>query len=275
MTTKVEITHVVSRRATDSATKVLKQAAKDFPEPVATQVQQVLITDMPLEKKIEAVQKALQSAGPMTPAAELAGKRISDTLRTGSTEADLLQKHVQQKIYTGHGIRSEASAIQVYASRLKRNVREDTKFHVKTLSVVACKRQVSIGGRVDGIAMCEGEEILVEIKNRMKRLFANAPLYEQVQTQALLQILGLERGELVQCLRGSATDQDLEMEVLPFVKDQVLWTEQLEPKILDYFLLFDSFLDNGDMMHSFLACKSDEAAKAKLVSEWLCLPPPA
>jgi hypothetical protein len=39
-----------------------------------------------------------------------------------------------------------------------------------------------------------------------------------IHIQALLQILGLERGELVQCLRGSATDQDLEMEVLPFVK---------------------------------------------------------
>ena len=27
------------------------------------------------------------------------------------------------------------------------------------------------------------------------------------------------------------------------LQDQVLWTEQFEPKILDYFLLFDSFLD--------------------------------
>jgi len=35
--------------------------------------------------------------------------------------------------------------------------------------------------------------------------------------QVLLEILGLERGELVQCLRGTSAD-DLQMQVLPFQK---------------------------------------------------------
>jgi hypothetical protein len=135
---------------------------------------------------------------------------------------------------------------------------------------LACKREVLIGGKVDGIATCQGEDILVEVKNRMKRLFAEAPIYEKVQTQALLEILGLERGELVQCLRFQ---EELQMQVLPFSKDKVMWKEQLEPKILDFCLLFDSFLDNGDMMRNFLACKTDERAKEKLVLDWLDCPP--
>ena len=32
-------------------------------------------------------------------------------------------------------------------------------------------------------------------------------------------------------------------------------------------------MQNDDMKRSFLACKADEDAKAKLVSEWLHLPP--
>ena len=43
---------------------------------------------------------------------------------------------------------------------------------------------------------------------------------------------------------------------------------ELEPKILDFCVLFDSFLDNDDMMQSLLACKGDDEAKAALVSGW-------
>eukprot|EP00802_Teleaulax_amphioxeia_P004720 Tamp_04724.p1 GENE.Tamp_04724~~Tamp_04724.p1 ORF type:complete len:261 (-),score=81.88 Tamp_04724:2406-3089(-) len=223
---------------------------------------------MPMDKKIAAVQHALQSGGPMSAEAESAGNKIVATLSAANAESVLIQQHVQREIYTGHGTRSEAPAIQVYASRYQREVREDARFLIKPLSALACKRQVLIGGKVDGIATCEGEEILVEVKNRMKRLFAEAPIYERVQTQVLLEILGLERGELVQCLRGTSAD-DLQMQVLPFQKDKVMWTEQLEPKILDFCLLFDSFLDNGDMMRSLLACKADDMAKEKLVQDWL------
>ena len=264
---QVAITDAVSKRATESAKKALKRADRDFAAPVKAQMQKVLAAKLPLDKKAAAVEEALQSGGPLTPAAEAAGKGISETLSTAKSETVLIQQHVQREIYTGHGIRSEAPAIQMYASRFNRLVREDTRFRVKPLAALACKRQVLIGGRVDGIASCEGEEILVEVKNRMKRLFSEAPLYEQVQTQALLQILGLQRGELVQCLRGSGQGA-LEMQVLPFTKDSVMWTEQLEPKILDFCVLFDSFLDNDDMMQSLLACKGDDEAKAALVSGW-------
>ena len=51
------------------------------------------------------------------------------------------------------------------------------------------KKQVLIGGRVDAIATCDGQQILVEIKNRMKRFFAEVPLYEKVQTQVKGKIL--------------------------------------------------------------------------------------
>ncbi len=42
---------------------------------------------------------------------------------------------------------------------------------------------------MDAIATCDGQQILVEIKNRMKRFFAEVPLYEKVQTQVKGKIL--------------------------------------------------------------------------------------
>jgi hypothetical protein len=265
---KMAISSRVSKRATREAHKVLKRAEKELSEPVKAQVEKVLSADLPLERKMTAIQQAFQSGGPLTAAAEVAGNAISETLQAAQSEAVLIQKHVQREIYTGHGIRSEAPMIQVYASRFERQVREDTRFLVKPLPLLACKRQILIGGRVDGIASCDGEDILVEVKTRMKRLFPQTPLYEQVQTQTLLEILGLQRGELVQCLRG-ASRGEIEMNVLPFSKDNVLWNEELKPMISNFSLLFDSFLDNGDMMQSLLACKSDDAAKEKLVADWL------
>ena len=269
-TAKQVIANTVSKRAIKTATQVLKEAGQEFARPVQVHVQQVLGADLPMDKKVAAVRHALQSGGDMSPEAQKAGNKIVDTLSTASAEAVLIQQHVQREIYTGHGTRSEAPAIQVYARRYHRDVREETRFRIKPLTALACKREVLIGGKVDGIATCQGEDILVEVKNRMKRLFAEAPIYEKVQTQALLEILGLERGELVQCLRFQ---EELQMQVLPFSKDKVMWKEQLEPKILDFCLLFDSFLDNGDMMRNFLACKTDERAKEKLVLDWLGCPP--
>ena len=269
-TAKQVIANTVSKRAIKTATQVLKEAGQELARPVKVHVQQVLGADLPMDKKVAAVRHALQSGGDMSPEAQKAGNKIVDTLSTASAEAVLIQQHVQREIYTGHGTRSEAPAIQVYARRYHRDVREETRFRIKPLTALACKREVLIGGKVDGIATCQGEDILVEVKNRMKRLFAEAPIYEKVQTQALLEILGLERGELVQCLRFQ---EELQMQVLPFSKDKVMWKEQLEPKILDFCLLFDSFLDNGDMMRNFLACKTDERAKEKLVLDWLDCPP--
>ena len=269
-TAKQVIANTVSKRAIKTATQVLKEAGQDFARPVKMHVQQVLGAELPMDKKVAAVRHALQSGGDMSPEAQKAGNKIVDTLSIASAEAVLIQQHVQREIYTGHGTRSEAPAIQVYARRYHRDVREETRFRIKPLTALACKREVLIGGKVDGIATCQGEDILVEVKNRMKRLFAEAPIYEKVQTQALLEILGLERGELVQCLRFQ---EELQMQVLPFSKDKVMWKEQLEPKILDFCLLFDSFLDNGDMMRNFLACKTDERAKEKLVLDWLDCPP--
>ena len=273
-TAKQVIANTVSKRAIKTATQVLKEAGQDFARPVKMHVQQVLGAELPMDKKVAAVRHALQSGGDMSSEAQKAGNKIVDTLSIASAEAVLIQQHVQREIYTGHGTRSEAPAIQVYARRYHRVVREETRFRIKPLTALACKREVLIGGKVDGIATCQGEDILVEVKNRMKRLFAEAPIYEKVQTQALLEILGLERGELVQCLRYSVFGQEeLQMQVLPFSKDKVMWKEQLEPKILDFCLLFDSFLDNGDMMRNFLACKTDERAKEKLVLDWLDCPP--
>ena len=252
-TAKQVIANTVSKRAIKTATQVLKEAGQELARPVKVHVQQVLGADLPMDKKVAAVRHALQSGGDMSPEAQKAGNKIVNTLSTASAEAVLIQQHV-------------------YARRYQRVVRKESRFRIKLLTAMVCKREVLIGGKVDGIATCQGEDILVEVKNRMKRLFAEAPMYEKVQTQALLEILGLERGELVQCLRGSASEE-LQMQVLPFSKDKVMWKEQLEPKILHFCLLFDSFLDNGDMMRSFLACKTDERAKEKLVLDWLCCPP--
>jgi hypothetical protein len=67
-------------------------------------VQDVLRASLPADKKATAVVEVLQRAGrvePLTPAVQAAGTAISETLLRASSEAGLIEEHLQREIYTG------------------------------------------------------------------------------------------------------------------------------------------------------------------------------
>lgn len=47
-------------------------------------------------------------------------------------------------------------------------------------------------GKIDRVEDVDGEAVIVEIKNRMKRLFNKVPDYEQIQVQTYMQIVNLQ-----------------------------------------------------------------------------------
>lgn len=47
-------------------------------------------------------------------------------------------------------------------------------------------------GKIDRVEDIDGEAVIVEIKNRMKRLFNKVPDYEQIQVQTYMQIVNLQ-----------------------------------------------------------------------------------
>ena len=82
------------------------------------------------------------------------------------------------------------------------------QFYTRPLSTP--KHQWIIGGRVDG--MIE-DDTLIEIKNRIYKLFYRLRDYEKIQIYAYLYILGITKAKLVENIaRKTTNDQGEEIE---------------------------------------------------------------
>jgi len=125
-----------------------------------------------------------------------------------------IQKHeitefVRTKIYTGHGIRTEDITSDRFANDENVILKKDETFY--RISICEFDEfDFEIVGRVDRIQECEdGSKILVEIKNRTKRLFRKVPEYENVQVQVYLQMLNLQKARLVEQYSGQIMSHDI------------------------------------------------------------------
>jgi nitrogen fixation protein len=81
---------------------------------------------------------------------------------------------------------------------------------------------INIRGKVDGIT----DDIIVETKNRTKRLFKWIPGYEQVQLEAYMFLTGLERALHIECY-------DNEQLKIDYEHNPEFWDECVK-KIVDY-----------------------------------------
>lgn len=90
-----------------------------------------------------------------------------------------------------------------------------------------------VGGKIDAID--EERTLLIEIKNRVNRLFYRVPFYEHVQVQAYLELLDLPKGILVECLKTAGADRGGEEEtavnVIDIHRDRALWVRDIVPKL--------------------------------------------
>lgn len=147
-------------------------------------------------------------------------------------DADALA-HVRSAIYTAHGARSEdatADALAAAGARLQR----DDAFHTLDVRTIN-KNQYVVVGRVDRIEATPDGPRLVEIKNRVNRLFNKVVGYENVQVQVYLQMLDLPRARLVEQHNGAIASHDVP-------RDDALWCDEILPKLQAFCEGFDNML---------------------------------
>jgi delta 1-pyrroline-5-carboxylate dehydrogenase len=114
---------------------------------------------------------------------------------SGLTHGELtqLQKHMKSKVSTQHGIKHEATALDMYTEQTRASVQKHTKVLEHTHN-----NQYKIRGKVDGIA----DEKVVEIKNRARRLFGKVVPYEYCQVQLYMHMLEKSEADLVESYNG-------------------------------------------------------------------------
>lgn len=149
------------------------------------------------------------------------------------------------------GTINEKSVIQFYSEKYNKNVISYTKFIRKELCVYKDIRW-SIGGKIDGLTE---DGIVIEIKNRIYKLFGTMRDYEKPQLQSYMYIMDHSKGHLVESLKRT---NSIEMNVIEENFDSEYWNNIVLSKLNNFIKLFHLFLDDIDLKTYILLSDDDD-----------------
>jgi hypothetical protein len=143
------------------------------------------------------------------------------------------------KTNTNFGTKYEGNSIDIYSQKTGNKVIRVEKFFFKKIGT---SNDINwyIGGKVDGITE---DKILIEVKNRTKKLFYNLRDYEKVQVLSYLKLLDLDMAHLVESLKNDRQ----EMNVIQIVFDTNFWKKEILNKIVLFIDFFNNFINNTEM----------------------------
>ena len=150
----------------------------------------------------------------------------SDPKLSQVQKAEVIE-HVRSKVSTTHGIRNEDQTADTVTEKEGARLSRDEAFYdldVCTIDGIP----FCVTGRVDRIEECpDGSRVLVEIKNRMNRLFRSVPEYENIQIQVYLRMLGLGRARLVEQYNTQVLSHDV-------TRDDAFWEGAILPGLKQF-----------------------------------------
>lgn len=136
------------------------------------------------EERLRTLAPEVQKLVHETIAESVAKETSSDdayTLATRRVPDVVVQEYMTRKVATRHGINNEAKTARQFG------VRSDETFYRHQLT-----EMVQLIGRIDG-RLEDDEDTIVEIKNRMNRLFNRIPEYEMVQVHVYMFLTGAQK----------------------------------------------------------------------------------
>ena len=186
-------------------------------------------------------------------------------------EKQLVEDVLKRNLYTNYGNAHELGVIEHLRTAVGIRCRQDDTFH-KQLGGYCNGIPWYIGGKIDAIS--EDGCTLIEIKNRVNHLFHSVPFYETVQVQTYLQLLGLQRGVLVECLKSSRQPRslatstlvhsgkgrdDMYINVIPIDRDDGLWHNQIMPKLAGFVDFLMKLIGDEELQDRYLTSKRRSA----------------
>ena len=144
----------------------------------------------------------------------LDGRHVDDAAK------ELLKEHCRSKIYTEYGTHKEAAVTDAVrrVAPAQTVITKDDVYRKRVLFDFVgddkSRWRVFVGGKCDGLMKdaSTGRAKIVEIKNRMKRLFRSVPEYERVQVLAYLYIHDLHDAILVENYNGETCEHAIEFD---------------------------------------------------------------
>lgn len=143
---------------------------------------------------------------------------IPDSLN--ASEKKIIAKELKTRISTQYGITHEKPVLEILKKEFGYDVVPGDGRYYK----LDTGNNVIIGGKIDAIT--EDGKLVIEIKNRMNRLFMQPTTYETIQVQCYVHLIPTaERALLVEAL---ANDTTTSINIIPIAKDDVAWSLYIE-----------------------------------------------
>lgn len=172
----------------------------------------------------------------------------------GARERLVVDAALKKNLYTAYGTRAESEMLQHIRDVLCIPCHADPAFYKVRMGEVDGVPWF-VGGKIDAIS--DDRQLLIEIKNRVNRLFYRAPAYEAVQVQTYLELLDVHQGALVECLKGD--HGGVQTNVIPIARDKAFWKHEVVPKLQRFVAFLLKLLRDPATQDAFLTSKRPSA----------------
>lgn len=169
--------------------------------------------------------------------------KAKNIIASGLSDEDIhaMKEYCKSSIYGVYGTTQEANVIRSYEADIQSKVTKDNVYKKRRMCMVrsgdGTMCPVYIGGKCDGVSVGnDGKKTLLEVKNRVNRLFNCVPEYEKIQVFCYLYIYGIAEATVVERFQGQtvhhliAFDQDYWEEIETGVTKAAIELDKLMEK---------------------------------------------
>jgi len=136
----------------------------------------------------------------------------------------LVEQHLRKTLFTNHGTRHEDTTASNYE-----DLKEDETFYkYEVCSIEGTTYRIC--GRIDRI---RDDKTIIEIKNRTRGLFNSVRLYEEIQCQVYMEMLDLDKCELIEQYNDKR-------KTYLIYRDQMKWKSEILPALKNFCAYFHS-----------------------------------
>ena len=164
---------------------------------------------------------------------------------------------IRKTTYTTYGNSQEQKVFEYIRNKLEIDCVEDPTFYKVKAGVVTNEYGSFpwfIGGKIDAID--RNRTILIEIKNRVNRLFRRLPSYEMIQVQMYLHLLEMNKAILVECMKTKNDNMTIEdVNVVSVNKDTSYWEMEILPKLEGFVDFITRIIHDEKLQNKFLTSK--------------------
>ena len=156
-----------------------------------------------------------------------------------------IEENIVNLTNTGFGTRNESRSVHIYTQMTGVPVMNISNFY-KRILMKSGDYNWYIGGKIDGI--CQ-DKTIIEVKNRMHKLFYNLREYEKIQTFSYMYILESHKSQLVETFMKG---QQPEVNIIDIQFEQIYW-DYIFDRITQFVEYFNEFIKNETLKKELLS----------------------